>query len=106
MNASRSGRRQADAQTPSELRITAGGERRRFLMADLDHFDLVLARAQRLKDAVDPIPRQAEDRVDSPIDESLHQHLCYCIRHVVLLPCDQRAAWTRLAASVLVVGCE
>ena len=49
--------RQAHAEFPGELGIAAGHERGGLLVAHLDEADPVLARAQRLHDPVDPVPR-------------------------------------------------
>src|SRR5918994_5805763 len=59
--------RQADAELARVFGISAGHECRRFLVTRLNKPDLLLPLAQRLHDAVDAIPRQAKNDIDSPI---------------------------------------
>ena len=70
---------------PGELRIAAGHERRRFLVAHLDEPDLVLARAQRLHDPVDAVAWQPEYRVDAPVHQRLDEDVSARLRHVEIL---------------------
>ena len=66
VDAAGSGRRQADAQLAGILGIGASHERRRFFMPYLYKADLLLPLAQRFHDAVDAVPGETEDDIDSP----------------------------------------
>src|SRR5690606_23510920 len=55
------------------LGVGAGGERGGLLVPHLDEADPVLARAQRLHDAVDAVAGDAEDGIDVPVDQRLDQ---------------------------------
>ena len=63
----------ANAEPPGELGVAAGGERRPFLVTDLNEPDLLAQFPQRFHEAVDPVPWDAEDRVDPPLDEPVEQ---------------------------------
>jgi hypothetical protein len=70
MDAARARCRQAHTDLAGELRVAAGHEGCGLFMPDLDESNLLLARPQRLHDAVDAVTGQAEDDLDSPF----HQH--------------------------------
>ena len=69
---------QTNAQLAGEFRIPARHERRGFFMPHLDETDLVLARAQRLHDAVDAIAGKPEDDFHAPIQQSFNQYIGGC----------------------------
>ena len=77
---SRSGGRQAHPQPAGIFGIGTGHEGCRFLMTHLNKADLILARAQRLHNAVDAITRQTEDDVDAPVIDRVDQDICGGIR--------------------------
>ena len=110
VDAAGAGGRQADAQPPGELGVAAGHERGGLLVPHLDEADLVLVRAQRLHDAVDAVAGQAEDSVDSPVDEALYEDVGGCSGHGLLISlsvrarvCSSRSRWD-LARCARVIG--
>ena len=76
MDAARTGRCQTDTELSRPLGIGAGVERRSLLVTDLNEANLVLARAQRLDNAVNAVPWDAEDRIDVPADQGLDKYVC------------------------------
>src|SRR3954465_10553180 len=75
MNRAGTGGRQANAEFPSGLRVSAGHERRRLFVAYLDEPDLVLTSSQGLHDSVDTITRQSEDEFHSPVDKRFNENV-------------------------------
>jgi len=63
----------AHAEPAGELGVTARHEGGGLFVADLYEADLVLARAQRLHDAVDAVAGQAEHNIHAPIDKRFDQ---------------------------------
>ncbi len=86
---SRSG--QAHPNLAGELGVAAGHERRHLLVTGLDEPQLLFMAAQRAEDAVDPVPREAIDRVDPPLDETLTQIVACGLSHDNVPPCSQRS---------------
>src|SRR5262249_6904534 len=78
VNSTRTGGSEAHSQFAGELGIPGRHECGRFFVAHLYKTNLLLARAQRLHDSVDPVAGKAKDRIDSPIDEGLNQNICCC----------------------------
>ena len=81
------GDREARRGTAGELAVGGGGERGRALVADADVAQLaaVLGAPQRLGEPQVGVPDHAEDRVDPPGDERLHQHVGHrarALRHL------------------------
>ena len=70
----------ADAEPARPFRIGAGGESGRLFVADLDKADIVLAAAQRLDNAVDPVARNAEHDSHTPVDQCVDQDIRCCHR--------------------------
>jgi hypothetical protein len=64
--------------------VSAGHERGSFFMPYLDKTDLLLVRAQRFHNAVDAVSRQTKNDIDSPIDQSLNQHIGSSFGHRVI----------------------
>ena len=75
MDASGAGSRKAYAQSTRPLGISAGIECCRFLVANLDKPDPILARSERLDYAIDAITGKAKNRVDAPVEQSLDQDI-------------------------------
>src|SRR2546423_818109 len=70
MNAARAGGGEANSEPAGELRVAAGHECSCFLVPHLNEPDFLLALPQRLHDPVDPIARDAENSVHSPVDQA------------------------------------
>jgi hypothetical protein len=85
MNAAWSGRREAHAELSGPFGVSAGHERGRLFMADLDKADAVLALAKCLDNSVDPVAGYPKDHLDSPIDECLDQDISRRTSHAGLL---------------------
>ena len=85
---------EAHAEPPGVLRVSTRHERGGFLVPYLQKRDAVLAGAQRFHDAVDAVAGQAEDDADTPVNQSLHQHIGRGLRHVPLLALT---AWVELS---------
>src|SRR5262249_5862964 len=75
VNAPRAGGGQAAAELPGELGVAARGKACRFLMAHLDEADLLLPLPQRLHYAVNPVSRNPEDDLDSPVVDSVDKNV-------------------------------
>ena len=82
VDAARARGRQAHAQASGELGVAAGHERGGFFVPHMDETDLVLVRAQRFHDAVDPVAGESEDGVDTPVDEALDEVVGGCSGHL------------------------
>lgn len=65
----------ADAEPPSELGATAGGEGGRRLVPHLDEADAVPRLARGLHDPVDAVAGQPEDHLHTPVNQPLDQHI-------------------------------
>src|SRR5438552_14691855 len=81
MDASRSRRRQADAELAGVLGVSAGHEGGRFLVAYLDEAHVVLTLAQRFHDAVDAVAGEPEDHLDSPVEQRIDEDFRSCLGH-------------------------
>ena len=66
---------------PVYLAVAAGGKGRRLLVPHLDEAQLLLTLAQRLEEAVDAVARKAEDRIHSPVEQSLNQQITSAFGH-------------------------
>jgi hypothetical protein len=75
VESARTGCRQAYAEPARKLGISAGGKGRSLFMPDLNEFNAVLVRAKAFKKPVHAVARIAENRIDAPPDQSLHQHV-------------------------------
>src|SRR5688572_30733538 len=84
MEASRPGRREANAKSAGEFRIAACHEGGRFFVANLNKPNLFLPFSQRLHDPVDAVTRQTEDDLDAPVVKSIDENICRRIRHETL----------------------
>ena len=69
------GGREANSQLAREFRPGARHERGRFFMPHLDESNPVLPLSQRFHDAVDPIARDSEDNLNSPVDQVVHEYI-------------------------------
>src|SRR5947209_4063946 len=81
MDAAGAGGGDADTQPPGELRVSAGGERRRLLVPHLDEAEFLLLSAERLEEAVDAVAGVAEDDFDAPVDQSFDEQIRCGFRH-------------------------
>jgi hypothetical protein len=75
VDASGPGGRETHTEFAGPFCVSTGAERRCFLVPDLNETDSILARSQRFNDAVNTVPRNAEDGVDAPIDKGLDQNI-------------------------------
>ena len=75
MHAAGPGGRQAHPEPARDLRVAAGHERGGLLVVDQHEADSVLVPSQGLREAVDPVAGQPEDRVDPPVDEAFNEQL-------------------------------
>jgi hypothetical protein len=71
MNSAGTGSCDTNTQAPCELSVTACRESSRFLVPDLNEFDLVLPRAKSFEDAVDTIPWKSEHYVNAPVNQAV-----------------------------------
>ena len=75
---------EADAELAGELRVAHGRHRTDLFVAHVDVADPVVARAERLHEAVDPVARKAEDGVHAPLAEPLDEQVRSGLGHLVL----------------------
>src|SRR5206468_4080746 len=75
VSAARSGGCQADSELARELRVSAGRERRGFLVSHVNEADFVASLSQSFHDPIDAVARQPEDRVNPAIDQNLDQNV-------------------------------
>ncbi len=73
---------QAHAEPTGRLGITGGHEGGGLLVMDEDEADPVLVASEPFHDAVDAVAGQAEDGVDTPVRQSLDEHLRRNCGHV------------------------
>src|SRR5713226_2185058 len=66
-----------------ELGLAGGGERRAFLVADADPFDV--AAANRIGERIERVADQSEDVLDPDLFEHANQDACYRLGHRRLL---------------------
>ena len=85
MNAAGAGGGQADAEPAGVLGVGAGHEGRGLLVPHLDEADLVLARAQRLHDAVDAVAGKSEDHVDAPVQNGFDENVAAGVCHAPII---------------------
>ncbi len=83
MRAARAGRAGADAEPAGQLGLAGGGERRAFLVADADPFDLAAA-PNRIGQRIERVADQAEDLRDADPLKHLDQEIRYRICHELL----------------------
>src|SRR5437773_11683193 len=77
---------EAAAQFARVFSIGAGHERGRLFVANLYKTYFVLARSERLHDAVYAVPRQTKNSIDSPFCDRFYQNIGCCMRHFIYLP--------------------
>src|SRR5262245_2204482 len=77
MNAAGSRSRETASQLSGVLGVAACHEGSRFLMANLDEADLVLALAKGFHDAVDAVPRHPENGTHAPGGHGVDQYVGY-----------------------------
>src|SRR5579884_3901523 len=75
MNTSGPRSRNAYSQPACVFRISTCGKCSSFFVAYLNKSQPILVSAQRLKHAVDPVPRKAKNHFDAPINKSVHDHV-------------------------------
>src|SRR5438876_4702811 len=86
MNSARTRGRQAHAKSAGIFRVAAGRESGGFLVPDLDEPDLVLIRPERLENSIDAVAGEAENSLDTPLDQAFHkQFRCIFVNYVLLI---------------------
>ena len=83
MRAARSGRAGADREPAGQFRLTGGGQRGAFLVADADPFDL--AAANRVGERIERVADQPENVLDADLLEHADQNVRDCLGHLRLL---------------------
>jgi hypothetical protein len=75
------GRGEADAEPARHARVADGRHGADLLVADVHVAEAVVPRPQRLHEAVDAVARQAEDGVNAPVHEPVHEQVGGCVGH-------------------------
>lgn len=81
MHSTRARRGETHAKSPGVLGVAARGERRRFLVADLDEANVILVAAQCFENAVHAIAGKAKNCVHVPGNETFDKEVCDVFRH-------------------------
>ena len=75
------GRGTANAEPAGVFGVAGGRKGSRFLVPDLDEFQLVLVRSQRLKEAVNTVPWISENRIHAPFNQPFDNQVGNCLCH-------------------------
>jgi hypothetical protein len=81
MNPTGTRRSHADAETPSVLCITAGGEGRCLFVPNLNKSDFLLVRPQRLEETIYTVTRKSKNGINVPLNEPFDYKVGYCFCH-------------------------
>ena len=81
VNAARAGRRHANAEISGEFRVAACGEGGCLFVPHLHIFQLALVLSPGIENSVDPVPREGEHGIDSPIQKPFNEQIGNSGRH-------------------------